>query len=107
LVSDDACSNVAATELNYRKSPAEFLKVVVIGDPNIVAGETIHVVSSNENIDGDYRIQLVDHYMNDEGEFESLLTLIAEPPRLAEIISETRIELSVLTRGTAYRKLGV
>ena len=106
LVSDDACSKVAAAELNYRKSPAEFLKVAVIGDPNIVAGETIHVVSSNENIDGDYRIQLVDHHMDDEGEFESLLTLIAEPPRLAEIISETRRELGVLTRGTAYRKLG-
>jgi len=107
LVSDDACFKVAAAELNYRKSPAEFLKVAVIGDPNIVAGETIHVVSSNENIDGDYRIQMVDHHMTDEGEVESLLTLIAEPPRLAEIISETRRELSVLTRGTAYRKLGV
>jgi len=107
LVSDDTCSKMAAAELNYRKSPAEFLKVAVIGDPNIVAGETIHVVSSNENIDGYYRIQMVDHHMNDEGEFESLLTLIAEPPRLAEIISETRRELSVLTRGTAYRKLGV
>jgi hypothetical protein len=106
LVSDDACSKVAAAELNYRKSPTEFLKVMVIGDPNIVAGETIHVVSSNENIDGNYRIQSVDHHMNDEGEFESLLTLIAEPPRLAEIISETRRELGVLTRGTAYRKLG-
>ena len=106
LVSDDACAKVAEAELNYRKDPAEFLRVTVIGEPNLVAGETIRVVSPNENIDADYRIQAVDHYMNAEGEFETSLTLVAEPPRLAEIISETRREIGVLTRGTAYGKLG-
>jgi hypothetical protein len=106
LVSDDTCSKVAEAELNFRKDPAEFLRVTVIGDPRLVAGETIHVVSPNENIDADYRIQAVDHYLNAEGEFETSLTLIAEPPRLAEIISETRREIGVLTMGTAYGKLG-
>jgi len=64
------------------------------------------VRSPNENIDADYRIQAVDHYMDDEGEFGTSLTLIAEPPRIAEILSETRREVGVLMRGTAYGKLG-
>jgi len=106
LVSDDACAKVANAELKYREDPAESLRVTVLGDPRIVAGETIHVTSPNENIDADYRIQAVDHFMDDEGEFETSLTLIAEPPRIAEILSETRREVGVLMRGTAYRKLG-
>jgi len=106
LVSDDACAKLAAAELEFRKDPAEFLRVTVLGDARIVAGETIGVVSPNENIDADYRIQSVDHYMNDEGEFETSMTLITEPPRLAEILSETRREVGVLMRGTAYGKLG-
>jgi len=106
LVSDDACAKVANAELKYRKDPAESLLVTVLGDPRIVAGETIHVTSPNENIDADYRIQAVDHFMDDEGEFETSLTLITEPPRIAEILSETRREVGVLMRGTAYRKLG-
>jgi len=106
LVSDDACSKVANAELKYRKDPAESLRVTVLGDPRIAAGETIRVTSPNEGIDADYRIQAVDHFMDDEGEFETSLTLIAEPPRLAEILSETRREVGVLMRGTAYRKLG-
>jgi len=48
----------------------------VLGDPRIVAGEMIHVVSLNEIIDANYRIQSVENWMNDEGEFESGLTLI-------------------------------
>jgi len=106
LVSDDACAKVAEAELKYRKDPAESLRVTVLGDPRIVAGETIRVTSPNEGIDADYRIQAVDHFMNDEGEFETSLTLIAEPPRIAEILSETRREVGVLMRGTAYGKLG-
>jgi len=106
LVSDDACAKVADAELKYRKDPAESLRVTVLGDPRIVAGETIRVTSPNENIDADYHIQAVDHFMDDEGEFETSLTLIAEPPRIAEILSETRREVSVLMRGTAYGKLG-
>jgi len=106
LVSDDACAKVANAELKYRKDPAESLRVTVLGDPRIVAGETIHVTSPNENIDDNYRIQAVDHFMDDEGEFETSLTLIAEPPRIAEILSETRREVGVLMRGTAYGKLG-
>jgi len=106
LVSDDACAKVADAELKYRKDPAEFLRVTVLGNPQIKPGETIRVVSPNENIDADYRLQAVDHYMDDEGEFESRLTLIAEPPRVAIILAETREEMDVLKRGTAYRKLG-
>lgn len=106
LVSDDACAKLADAELKYRKDPAESLRVTVLGDPNIVAGETIHVTSLNEGIDADYRIQAVDHFLDDEGEFETSLTLIAEPPRIAEILSETRREVAVLMRGTAYGKLG-
>jgi len=106
LVSDDACAKVADAELKYRKDPAEFLRVTVLGNPQIKPGETIRVVSPNENIDADYRLQAVDHYMDDEGEFESHLTLIAEPPRVATILAETRGEMDVLRRGTAYRKLG-
>jgi len=106
LVSDDACAKVADAELKYRKDPNESLRVTVLGDPRIVAGETIHVTSPNEGIDADYRIQAVDHFMDDEGEFETSLTLIAEPPRIAEILSETRREVGVLMRGTAYGKLG-
>jgi len=106
LVSDDACAKVADAELKYLKDPAESLRVTVIGDPRIVAGETIRVTSPNEGIDADYRIQAVDHFMDDEGEFETSLTLIAEPPRIAEILSETRREVGVLMRGTAYGKLG-
>ena len=107
LVSDDACAKVADAELKYRKDPAESLRVTVLGDPNIVAGETIRVTSPNEGIDADYRIQAVDHFLDDEGEFETSLTLIAEPPRIAEILSETRREVGVLMRGTAYGKLGI
>jgi len=106
LVSDDACAKLANAELKYKKDPAESLRVTVLGDPRIVAGETIHVTSPNEGIDADYRIQTVDHFLDDEGEFETSLTLIAEPPRLAEILSETRREVGVLMRGTAYGKLG-
>jgi len=106
LISDDACAKVAQAELKYRKDPAEFLRVTVIGDPRIVAGEMIHVTSLNEGIDANYRIQSVEHWMNDEGEFESRLTLIAEPPRVATILAETREEMGTLMRGTAYRKLG-
>lgn len=106
LISDDACAKLANAELKYRKDPAESLRVTVLGDPNIVAGETIHVTSPNENIDAEYRIQAVDHFLDDEGEFETSLTLIAEPPRIAEILSETRREVNVLMRGTAYGKLG-
>jgi len=106
LISDDACAKLANAELKYRKDPAESLRVTVLGDPNIVAGETIHVTSPNENIDAEYRIQAVDHFLDDEGEFETSLTLIAEPPRIAEILSETRREVGVLMRGTAYGKLG-
>jgi len=106
LISDDACAKLANAELKYRKDPAESLRVTVLGDPNIVAGETIHVTSLNEGIDAEYRIQAVDHFLDDEGEFETSLTLIAEPPRIAEILSETRREVGVLMRGTAYGKLG-
>jgi len=106
LISDDACAKVAETELKYRKDLAEFLRVTVLGDPRIVAGEMIHVTSLNEGIDANYRIQNVEHWMNDEGEFESRLTLIAEPPRVATILAETREEMGTLMRGTAYRKLG-
>ena len=106
LISDDACAKVANAELKYRKDPAESLRVTVLGDPCIVAGETIRVTSPNEGIDADYRIQAVDHFLDDEGEFETSLTLIAEPPRIAEILSETRREVGVLMRGTAYGKLG-
>jgi len=106
LVSDDSCAKVANAELKFRKDPAESLRVTVLGDPCIVAGETIRVMSPNEGIDADYRIQAVDHFLDDEGEFETSLTLIAEPPCLTEILSETRREVGVLMRGTAYGKLG-
>lgn len=106
LVSDDSCSKVAQAELEYRKDPSESLRVTVLGDPRIVAGETIRVTSPNEGIDADYRIQAVDHFLDDEGEFETTLTLISEPLRIAEILSETQKKVAVLMRGTAYGKLG-
>jgi len=106
LVSDDACAKVAAAELKHRKDPAKYLRITILGDPRIKAGEMIYVVSENEAISDQYRIQAVEHWMNDEGEFESRLTLIAEPPRVATILAETREEMGTLMRGTAYRKLG-
>lgn len=106
LVSDDACFKVAESELRFRKDPAESLRVTALGDPRIVAGEMIHVTSLNEGIDANYRIQSVEHWMNDEGEFESRLTLITEPPRIATMLVKTRQEVGVLQRGTAYRKIG-
>ena len=106
LVSDDACTKLAEAELKYRKDPASYLRVTVLGDPRIKAGEMIYVVSENEAISDQYRIQSVEHWLNDEGEYESRLTLIAEPPRVATILAETREEMGTLMRGTAHRKLG-
>jgi len=106
LVSTDACQKVADAELKYRKDPAQYLRITVLGDPRIEAGEMIHVVSSNEAINANYRIQSVEHWMNDEGEFESRLTLIAEPPQMAIFVSKTRELLEATKRGTGYKKLG-
>jgi len=78
----------------------------VLGDPRIVAKEIIHVTSPNENIDANYRIQSVEHSMNDEGEFESRLTLIAEPHQMAIFVNKTRELLEATKRGTGYKKLG-
>jgi hypothetical protein len=91
LHSDNECDLRAKALLAHLEEPAEFLTirstVIDYGTDPILAGDKIHIVLPNENIDSDFRIVSVEyHVLAAEQTLEITLELGREKPLLAEYL---------------------
>lgn len=103
LYSDNECSFRAKALLNYLKNAAEYLTVkstvIDYGTTPLLAGDKIHVVLPNENVDADYRILSVDYFLDaKKEELELSIELGHEVPLLADYIYALRSKTSHLGR---------
>ncbi len=91
LHSDNECDLRAKALLAHLEEPAEFLTirstVIDYGTDPILAGDKIHVVLPNENINSDFRIVSVEyHVLAAEQTLEITLELGREKPLLADYL---------------------
>jgi len=91
LHSDNECDLRAKALLAYLENPAEFLTirstVIDYGTDPVLAGDKIHVVLPNENIDSDFRVISVEyHVLAEEQTLEITIELGKEKPLLADYL---------------------
>lgn len=91
LHSDAECAFRAKALLDFLKDPIETLKVrsevIDYGTLPILAGDKVHVVVPNENIDSDYRVISVEYKASGRNQtLEIELELAKEPQLLADFI---------------------
>jgi len=91
LHSDNECDLRAKALLAYLEDPAEFVTlrstIIDYATTPILAGDKIHVVLPNENIDSDFRVITVEyHVIAAEQTLEIALELGKEKPMLADYL---------------------
>lgn len=111
LVSDAECDLRAKSLLAYYKDPAEYLtvKTTVLdyGLAPVLAGDRIHATFPNENIDGDYRAETVEYYVDgNEQTLEVTFELGKVPPLLADYLYGLRTK-SITIEKLARTKAGM
>jgi len=103
LYSDNECTLRAKALLNHLKEPAEYLTlqstVIDHGNTPILAGDKIHVVLPNENVDSDFRVLSVECYVDARTQtLEVTLKLGRERPLLADYLYALRSKTDSLSR---------
>jgi hypothetical protein len=103
LWSDAECTMRAQALLSSLKSSAEQLTlrstVIDYGATPLLAGDTVHVVLPNENVDGDFRILSVEYYVDAKTQtLETALELGREQPLLADYMFKLKSKTDSLSR---------
>jgi succinylglutamate desuccinylase len=110
LTTDNECYLRAKALLDYLKAPEEYLKVrttvLDYGNTPLLAADKIHVTLPNENVDGDFRIETVEYYVDAKTQtLEVTLELGKVPPLLADYLYGLRATTVTLEK-LARTKLG-
>jgi hypothetical protein len=108
LCSDIECSLRAGAMLSYLKDPAESLTlkstVVDYGNAPVLAGDTVHVVLPNENVDDDFRVLSAEYLADARTQsLELTLNLGREQPLLADYLFALRSKTDHLSRHKVSR----
>jgi len=103
LCGDAECECRAKALLAHLKDPAEHLTVrstvVDYGNTPVLAGDKIHVVLPNENVDGDFRVLNVEYFVDARTQtLELSLELGREKPLLADYLFALRSKTNSLSR---------
>jgi len=103
LYSDNECMLRAKALLSHLKESAEYLTlrstVIDYGDSPILAGDKVHVVLPNENVDADFRVLSVEYYVDGKTQtLEITLQLGREQPLLADYLYALRSKTDSLSR---------
>jgi hypothetical protein len=111
LVTDAECDLRAKSLLAYYKDPAESLTVkstiLDYGLTLILAGDTVHATFPNENVDGDYRVDTVEYYVDGkEQTLEVTFELGKVSPQLADYLYGMRSK-TINVEKLARTKAGV
>mgnify|MGYP001130173377 CR=1 FL=1 len=110
LISDNECDLRAKSLLDYFKNPAEYVTVtsavIDYGNTPLLAGDKIHVVLPNENVDSDFSIETVEYRVDAKTQtLEITLELGNVPPMLADYLYGLRAT-TVTVEKLARTKLG-
>lgn len=110
LQSNNECMLRAQALLNYLKDPAEYLKVtstiVEYENSPILAADTVNIILPNENINGNYRVETAEYYVDAKNQTLQLtLELGKVPPQLADYMYGLR-RFTVNVENLSRTKLG-
>ncbi|MBS7633814.1 hypothetical protein KEJ15_09440 [Candidatus Bathyarchaeota archaeon] len=110
LWSDNECMLRAKAILAQLKDPAENLTirstVIDYGTTPILAGDKIHVVLPNENVDADFRVLSIEYYVDAKTQtLEITMELGREVPLLADYLYALRSKTDHLSRYKISRVL--
>jgi hypothetical protein len=111
LVTDGECDLRAKSLLAYYKDAAESLTVkstiLDYGSTPILPGDTVHITFPNENVDGDYRVDTVEYYVDGkEQTLEVTFELGKVSPQLADYLYGMRSK-TINVEKLARTKAGV
>lgn len=109
LWSDDECTSRANALLAKLKNPAERLtlrsSVIDFGTSPILAGDSVHVVLSNEGVDADFRVASVEYNVDARAQtLETVLELGREAPQLADYVFALKSKTDHLSRYKTARR---